>query len=49
MSVDKPIIIFDQQILQTGFIKACFKLGTRNRNSRYKKIENEYNDRNQKF
>ena len=27
----KPLVVFDRKILETGFIKACFKLGTRNR------------------
>lgn len=31
LSSDKPIIIFSKEILETGFLKACFKLGTRNR------------------
>lgn len=31
MNNKKPIVIFDQDILDKGFIKACFKLGTRNR------------------
>jgi hypothetical protein len=31
LSVDKPVIIFSKGILDTGYIKACFKLGTRNR------------------
>ena len=41
---DKPMIIFSSAIIQTGFLKACFKLGLRARNSRYKKIhdENDY-------
>ena len=35
---DKPVIVFSKEILTTGFLKACFKLGLRNRMSRYKKI-----------
>ena len=31
LSQDKPLVIFKKEILDTGFIKACFKLGTRNR------------------
>jgi hypothetical protein len=47
ISQDKPTIIFGPQILERGFLKACFKLGTRNRMSRYKKLqEQEYADQN---
>lgn len=35
---DKPVIIFSPDILKTGILKACFKLGLRNRMSRYKKL-----------
>ena len=31
MSHDKPMVVFGKEILETGYIKACFKLGTRNR------------------
>jgi hypothetical protein len=31
LTSDKPMVIFGKDILETGFIKACFKLGTRNR------------------
>jgi hypothetical protein len=41
LSCDKPMVIFKKEIIDNGFIKACFKLGTRNRQSRYKKIEDE--------
>ena len=38
---DKPMVIFSSDILKTGFLKACFKLGLRGRMSRYKKIHDE--------
>jgi len=45
ISGDKPTIVFDEQILERGFLKACFKLGQRQRFSRYKKLqEQEYVD-----
>jgi len=37
--VDKPTIVFGPEILERGFIKACFKLGLRNRVSRYRKLQ----------
>lgn len=43
------MVIFSPGILESGFIKACFKLGTRNRQSRYKRIEDEEFERKQKF
>lgn len=40
---DRPMIIFGKEILDTGFLKAAFKLGLRNRMSRYRKMqEDEY-------
>jgi hypothetical protein len=37
------MIVFGKEILEKGFLKACFKLGHRNRMSRYKKLqEDEY-------
>lgn len=45
ISMDKPTIIFGPEILERGFIKACFKLGLRTRVSRYRKLqEDEYMD-----
>jgi len=42
------MIIFSKEILDTGFIKAAFKLGLRSRLSRYKKLqEDEYADSKQ--
>ena len=38
ISIDKPTIIFAKGFLEKGFIKACFKLGMRNRMSRYRKL-----------
>ncbi len=35
---EKPMVVFGKEILETGFLKACFKLGLRNRMSRYKKL-----------
>jgi hypothetical protein len=49
MQIDKPIVVFSQEILDTGYIKACFKLGTRNRQSRYRKIEEEEFQRSNEF
>ena len=36
---DKPTIVFGPQLLERGFLKACFKLGMRNRVSRYRKLQ----------
>jgi hypothetical protein len=41
MSCEKPMIVFDEEILRSGYIKACFKLGLKARHSRYKRIEDE--------
>lgn len=49
MSIDKPMVIFGPEILSTGFIKACFKLGTRNRHSRYKRIEDDEFEKKNRF
>lgn len=38
LSREKPMIIFSKEILETGFLKAAFKMGLRNRMSRYKKL-----------
>lgn len=38
---DKPTIVFGPEIMERGFLKACFRLGLRNRFSRYRKIEEE--------
>ncbi|CDW71563.1 nucleic acid helicase [Stylonychia lemnae] len=35
ISMDKPTIIFGPEILERGFIKACFKLGLRTREEEY--------------
>jgi translation elongation factor EF-Tu-like GTPase len=37
IATDKPTIVFGPEILDRGFIKACFKLGLRTRQSRYRK------------
>jgi sugar diacid utilization regulator len=43
LSREKPMIVFSKEILETGFLKAAFKLGLRSRMSRYKKLqEDEY-------
>ena len=39
MAADKPTIVFGPQILDNGFIKACFKLGLRTRVSRYRRLD----------
>lgn len=31
MSIDKPMVVFKDEILKMGNIKACFKIGMRNR------------------
>ena len=36
---DKPTIVFGSELLERGFLKACFKLGLRSRFSRYRKLE----------
>lgn len=37
------MIVFGKEILETGFLKAAFKIGMRSRLSRYKKMqEDEY-------
>ena len=41
IAFDKPTIVFSQEILDKGFIKACFKLGMRNRMSRYRRNQDE--------
>ena len=46
---DKPMIIFDDEILTTGFLKACFKLGLKSRHSRYRRLEDEEFARNNEF
>jgi hypothetical protein len=46
---DKPTIIFGPQILERGLLKACFKLGCRNRMSRYKKLQEKEYEEQQKF
>lgn len=49
VSCDKPTIIFGPEILDRGFIKACFKLGLRTRVSRYKKLEDAEHDEESRF
>lgn len=49
ISVDKPTIVFNEDILQRGFIKACFKLGLRNRVSRYRKFQDDESTDQNKF
>lgn len=46
---DKPTIVFGPELLQRGFLKACFKLGLRSRFSRYRKIEEKEYEQNQEF
>jgi len=46
---DKPIIVFGPEILERGFIKAALKIGLRNRVSRYRKIQDEEYDQQNKF
>ena len=31
MSIDKPMVMFSNDIFQSGIIKSCFKIGMRNR------------------
>lgn len=49
ISVDKPTIVFGPEILERGFIKACFKLGLRTRMSRYRKLQDEEFEDETKF
>lgn len=49
MSNEKPMIIFEDEILRSGYIKACFKLGLKARHSRYRRIEDEEFQRKQEF
>ena len=49
LSQDRPMIIFEKEIIDSGFIKAPFKLGTRNRLSRYKKLEDEEFEKKNQF
>lgn len=49
ISVDKPTIIFGNEILDRGFIKACFKLGLRSRVSRYRKLQDNELEEENKF
>lgn len=45
VNIDKPLIIFGPDFLEKGSIKACFKLGLKNRASRYRKLqEKEYEE-----
>ena len=45
---EKPTIVFSPMILEKGLMKACFKIGLRNRASRYRKLqEQEYEQKNQ--
>lgn len=46
MSIDKPMVVFNDEILKMGNIKACFKIGMRNRQNRYRKVEEEEYERN---
>lgn len=36
MSIDKPMIVFRKEILDKGYLKTYFKIGTRNRSNRYR-------------
>lgn len=38
---NSPTVIFGPEILEKGFLKACFRLGQRNLMSRYRKLEAE--------
>lgn len=47
---DKPMIVFGSEILEKGYLKACFKMGlNKNRISRYKKLEEEEYAATQEF
>jgi hypothetical protein len=46
MSIDKPMVMFGPEIFKTGTIKSCFKIGMRNRQSRYRKVEENEFERN---
>lgn len=49
ISVDKPTVIFTSELLKKGFIKACFKLGLKNKQSRYKRLEEQEFEEQGKF
>lgn len=38
---ERPMIVFGKEILETGFLKAAFKIGMRSRLSRYKKMQED--------
>jgi hypothetical protein len=40
LMIDKPVIVFDDEILKSGLIKACFKIGLKNRTSKYRRNDN---------
>jgi len=46
---DKPTIVFGPELLERGFLKACFKLGLRARFSRYRKLEEKDFEKTQEF
>lgn len=49
MQSDKPTVIFGPELLETGFIKALFKLGLRNRASRYQRLDEKEMQEKNKF
>ena len=49
LSRDRPTVVFGPEILEKGFLKACFRLGAKNRMSRYRKLEEEEYDEDKKF
>ena len=46
---DKPTIVFGSELLERGFLKACFKLGLRSRFSRYRKLEEKEYEESKQF
>jgi len=41
--------VFGPELLERGFLKACFKLGIRSRFSRYRKIEEKEFEESKEF
>ena len=46
---DKPTIVFGSELLERGFLKSCFKLGLRNRFSRYRRLEEKEWEESKQF
>jgi hypothetical protein len=49
ISTDKPTIIFTRDFLDKGMLKSVFKLGLKNRMSRYRKLQDQEYEESAKF